>query len=54
MKHPVLMTQKFDFAEPNNESPLNAHAAELWSNQTAYKKLLLDKYEKEVRSKQSS
>lgn len=37
--------------EPNNESPLNTHAANLWENQTLYKKILLEKYEKEVRSK---
>ncbi len=37
--------------EPNNESPLNTHAADLWSNQAVYKKVLMDKYNKEVRSK---
>ena len=31
-------------AEPNNDSPLNTHASGLWSNKTAYQKLLLEKY----------
>lgn len=34
------------FPEPNNDSPLNGHAAELWSNQVAYKKHLLEQYKK--------
>ena len=33
-----------NFSEPNNDSPLNTHAADLWVNQTAYKKVLLEKY----------
>ena len=40
-------------AEPNNDSPLNVHAADLWSNQTVYKKVLLEKYDREVRGKYS-
>ena len=35
-------------AEPNNDSPLNTHAAGLWPNKTEFKKLLLEKYNKEV------
>lgn len=30
--------------EPNNDSPLNIQAAELWSNQTKYKKYLTEEY----------
>ena len=41
------------FSEPNNESPLNTHAAELWANQESYKKYLLERYEKDVTSKES-
>lgn len=41
------------FLEPNNDSPLNGDAAALWPNQEAYKTVLLEKYEKDVRSKQS-
>ena len=41
----------FYLSEPNNNSPLNVHAAELWENQAAFKKLLLQRYETEVRSK---
>ena len=43
----------FFFSEPNIDSPLNSHAAELWQNQEAYKTYLLQKYEQDVRSKQS-
>jgi len=31
-------------AEPNNASPLNAQAAQLWENQEEYKKTLHKKY----------
>ena len=31
--------------EPNNDSPLNVNAAELWPNQEVYKKVLLEKYQ---------
>lgn len=37
-------------AEPNNDSPLNIHAAELWDNQAMYKKVLLEKYAKDVKN----
>ena len=39
------------FPEPNNASPLNVRAAELWENQAEYKRLLLQRYDAEVRSK---
>ena len=44
----------FYYPEPNNDSPLNVPAAELWANQTAYKKVLLEKYQKDVLSKEDS
>ena len=40
--------------EPNNDSPLNTHASGLWSNQTAYKKLLLEKYKEATESSKGS
>ena len=30
--------------EPNNDSPLNGYAAQLWDNQAEYKAVLLKKY----------
>lgn len=33
-------------SEPNNESPLNPYAAELWRDQTKYKKQLTEEYHK--------
>merc|ERR1712183_958347 len=33
----------------NHDSPLNTHAAELWSNQVAYKKFLIEKYENDTK-----
>ena len=49
----LFTTQWFlNVSEPNNESPLNMHAAEMWENQSLYKKVLLEKYDKEVRCKQ--
>lgn len=49
----VLLSIQSLLAEPNIDSPLNLRAAELWPNQAEYKTQLLDKYEQEVRSKQS-
>jgi ubiquitin-protein ligase len=40
------------FSEPNIDSPLNVQAADMWTNQEAYKKVLLEKYDQEVRKKQ--
>jgi len=42
----VLLSIQSLLGEPNIDSPLNGHAAELWSNQTAYKKFLLEHYKK--------
>jgi len=47
----ILISIQSLLAEPNNDSPLNTHAAELWANQVAYKKYLHEKYEKETKSK---
>ncbi|XP_070537295.1 ubiquitin-conjugating enzyme E2 C-like [Ptychodera flava] len=44
----ILLSIQSLLAEPNNESPLNLNAAELWENQTEYKKFLHEKYAKEV------
>ncbi|KAK8394773.1 hypothetical protein O3P69_005925 [Scylla paramamosain] len=42
----ILLSIQSLLGEPNNDSPLNGHAAELWANQTAYKKHLLEHYKK--------
>ncbi|KAK2723295.1 ubiquitin-conjugating enzyme E2 C-like isoform X2 [Artemia franciscana] len=39
----VLISIQSLLAEPNNDSPLNSHAASLWSDPTAYRKHLLEK-----------
>uniref|UniRef100_A0A6G4ZZ75 Putative ubiquitin-conjugating enzyme e2 c n=1 Tax=Rhipicephalus microplus TaxID=6941 RepID=A0A6G4ZZ75_RHIMP len=46
----VLLSIQSLLAEPNVSSPLNGYAAELWSNQVLYKKVLLEKYAKKTRS----
>merc|ERR1719158_1034528 len=46
----ILLSIQSLLGEPNNDSPLNTHAAELWANQVAYKKYLLEKYEKETKA----
>ncbi|XP_063281558.1 ubiquitin-conjugating enzyme E2 C [Pelobates fuscus] len=47
----ILLSIQSLLAEPNNDSPLNPHAAELWQNQTAYKKQLHEQYKKQVQEK---
>ncbi|KAH3812028.1 ubiquitin-conjugating enzyme E2 C-like [Dreissena polymorpha] len=42
----ILLSLQSLLGEPNNDSPLNVQAAELWSNQAEYKKVLLEKYHK--------
>ncbi|KAG7172087.1 ubiquitin-conjugating enzyme E2 C-like [Homarus americanus] len=42
----ILLSIQSLLGEPNNDSPLNGHAAELWANQVAYKKHLLEHYKK--------
>uniref|UniRef100_A0A7N0V3T9 E2 ubiquitin-conjugating enzyme n=1 Tax=Kalanchoe fedtschenkoi TaxID=63787 RepID=A0A7N0V3T9_KALFE len=41
----VLLSIQSLLGEPNNESPLNKHAASLWSNQEEYKKMVHKLYE---------
>ncbi|EGG05560.1 uncharacterized protein MELLADRAFT_63956 [Melampsora larici-populina 98AG31] len=40
----ILISIQSLFGEPNNESPLNVEAAELWDNQNEFKKRLLLSY----------
>ncbi|GAB1601882.1 ubiquitin-conjugating enzyme E2 C-like [Argonauta hians] len=40
----ILLSIQSLLGEPNNDSPLNSYAAELWSDQVAYKKHLLEHY----------
>lgn len=40
----ILISIQSLLGEPNNDSPLNAQAAEMWYNQTEYKKHLLETY----------
>ncbi|XP_006839309.1 PREDICTED: ubiquitin-conjugating enzyme E2 C isoform X3 [Chrysochloris asiatica] len=42
----------FFLTEPNIDSPLNTHAAELWKNPTAFKKYLQETYSKQVSSQE--
>lgn len=42
----ILLSIQSLLGEPNNDSPLNGHAAELWANQVAYKKHLQEHYKK--------
>ncbi|CAH1779808.1 unnamed protein product [Owenia fusiformis] len=50
----VLLSLQSLLGEPNNDSPLNIQAAELWDNQVAYKKVLLEKYNKDVKQKEEN
>ncbi|XP_037284335.1 ubiquitin-conjugating enzyme E2 C isoform X2 [Rhipicephalus microplus] len=49
----VLLSIQSLLAEPNVSSPLNGYAAELWSNQVLYKKVLLEKYAKKNKKPES-
>ncbi|NWI65600.1 UBE2C enzyme, partial [Todus mexicanus] len=46
----ILLSIQSLLAEPNIESPLNTHAAELWKNQTAYKKHVRETFAKQAKS----
>jgi len=46
----ILLSIQSLLGEPNNDSPLNTHAAEMWANQVAYKKYLLEKYDKDQKT----
>ncbi|XP_014671748.1 PREDICTED: ubiquitin-conjugating enzyme E2 C-like [Priapulus caudatus] len=47
----ILLSIQSLLGEPNNESPLNVQAADMWIDQTAYRKILHEKYETEVKSR---
>lgn len=40
----ILLSIQSLLGEPNNESPLNGYAAQLWDNQDEYKRTLLKKH----------
>ena len=40
----ILLSIQSLLGDPNNDSPLNVQAAQLWLDQVAYKKLLLEKF----------
>lgn len=42
----ILLSIQSLLGEPNNDSPLNAQASQMWTNQDVYKKYLDDFYEK--------
>uniref|UniRef100_A0A8C5L1Q8 Ubiquitin-conjugating enzyme E2 C n=1 Tax=Jaculus jaculus TaxID=51337 RepID=A0A8C5L1Q8_JACJA len=48
----VLLSIQSLLGEPNIDSPLNTHAAELWKNPTAFKKYLQETYSKQVSSQE--
>ena len=41
----ILLSIQSLLGDPNNDSPLNGQAAQLWSDQVAFKKLLLEKFQ---------
>ncbi|KAL0102940.1 hypothetical protein PUN28_018324 [Cardiocondyla obscurior] len=50
----ILLSIQSLLGEPNNESPLNHEAAELWNNQTRYKKYLMEEYHRALDRTQSN
>lgn len=48
----ILLSLQSLLAEPNNDSPLNTQAANLWSNQSAFKKYLVENFEEHKRKEQ--
>ncbi|KAH9494615.1 Ubiquitin-conjugating enzyme E2 C [Bulinus truncatus] len=50
----VLLSIQSLLGEPNIDSPLNTNAADLWKDQVLYKKVLLEKYNKDVRKTSQS
>ncbi|XP_067410669.1 ubiquitin-conjugating enzyme E2 C [Emydura macquarii macquarii] len=49
----ILLSIQSLLAEPNTESPLNTHAADLWKNQAAFKKYLQETYVKQAKSQET-
>jgi len=47
----ILQSLRSLLGDPNNDSPLNGNAAELWKNQEKYKEVLLQKYKEATESK---
>jgi ubiquitin-conjugating enzyme E2 C len=45
----ILLSIQSLLGEPNNDSPLNVQAAELWADQELYKKVLLEKYQRDTK-----
>nr|CAG4638748.1 EOG090X0DZY [Cyclestheria hislopi] len=43
----ILLSIQSLLGDPNNDSPLNGQAAQLWLDQVAYKKLLHEKYQED-------
>lgn len=50
----ILLSLRSLLGEPNNDSPLNGHAATLWQDQVEYKRVLLKKYAHAKESSPSS
>ncbi|XP_027696569.1 ubiquitin-conjugating enzyme E2 C-like isoform X1 [Vombatus ursinus] len=48
----ILLSIQSLLGEPNIDSTLNTHAAELWTNSTVFKKYLLETYMKQVTSQE--
>ncbi|XP_049634554.1 ubiquitin-conjugating enzyme E2 C isoform X2 [Suncus etruscus] len=48
----ILLSIQSLLGEPNIDSPLNTHAAELWKNPPAFKKYLQETYSKQVSSQE--
>ncbi|XP_025230436.1 ubiquitin-conjugating enzyme E2 C-like isoform X3 [Theropithecus gelada] len=48
----ILLSIQSLLGEPNIDSPLNTHAAELWKNPTAFKKYLQETCSKQVTSQE--
>uniref|UniRef100_A0A7N5JY44 Ubiquitin-conjugating enzyme E2 C n=1 Tax=Ailuropoda melanoleuca TaxID=9646 RepID=A0A7N5JY44_AILME len=46
----ILLSIQSLLGEPNIDSPLNTHAAELWKNPTAFKKYVQETYSKQLSS----
>jgi ubiquitin-conjugating enzyme E2 C len=40
----ILQSLRSLLSDPNNDSPLNVQAAQLWASQQHYKSVLLEKY----------
>uniref|UniRef100_A0A2K6V797 UBC core domain-containing protein n=1 Tax=Saimiri boliviensis boliviensis TaxID=39432 RepID=A0A2K6V797_SAIBB len=49
---PILLSIQSLLGEPNIDSPLNTHAAELWKISTAFKQYLQETYSKQVTSQE--